>query len=158
MAMNEQPLLVLVSGLPGSGKTTLAQKLETELGAIRMSPDEWMTAFAIDLYDSDRRERIESFQLGLALKLLERGQAVIIEWGTWSRSERDALRIAAQRSGARVHLHFLHASADILFERLQKRGMENPPIPYGDVLKWFDVIEIPSEDEVALYDHAAVGV
>jgi predicted kinase len=33
--------LHLMIGLPGSGKTTLAKKLEAELGALRLTPEEW---------------------------------------------------------------------------------------------------------------------
>ncbi|MEK7765765.1 MAG: AAA family ATPase, partial [bacterium] len=45
------PRLIIVCGLPGSGKTTLAKRLEGQLGAIRFAPDEWMEALSIDLYD-----------------------------------------------------------------------------------------------------------
>jgi predicted kinase len=36
--------LIIVCGLPGSGKTTHAKQLEQELRAIRLCPDEWITA------------------------------------------------------------------------------------------------------------------
>lgn len=50
--------LVVVCGLPGSGKTTLGIRLETEYGAIRLSPDEWMEAIGVDIFDERTRERI----------------------------------------------------------------------------------------------------
>ena len=34
--------MILVVGLPGSGKTTVARKLEREQHALRLGPDEWM--------------------------------------------------------------------------------------------------------------------
>ncbi len=36
--------LVVVCGLPGSGKTTHARRLEHEIDAERLCPDEWMQA------------------------------------------------------------------------------------------------------------------
>jgi predicted kinase len=36
--------LIIVCGLPGSGKTTFAKALEIRHSAIRFSPDEWMNA------------------------------------------------------------------------------------------------------------------
>ena len=36
------PRLIIVCGLPGSGKTTLAKALENRLRAVRFSPDDWM--------------------------------------------------------------------------------------------------------------------
>lgn len=46
--------LIIVSGLPGSGKTRLAERLEHDLQAIRLAPDEWMADLGVDLYDAER--------------------------------------------------------------------------------------------------------
>jgi len=46
--------LIVVCGLPGSGKTTLAKALEERLDAIRFCADEWLEALALDLYDEER--------------------------------------------------------------------------------------------------------
>lgn len=48
-----QPRLIIVCGLPGSGKTSRAKALERELRAVRFSPDEWMQELAVDLFDED---------------------------------------------------------------------------------------------------------
>ena len=118
----------MVCGLPGTGKTTLAKRLESSLRAIRFSPDEWMDALSLDIYDEGARGKIEALQWRFARDLLTLGLTVIIEWGTWGRSERDTLRLGARALGAAVELHYLTASVDVLFERIQQRGMENPPI------------------------------
>src|SRR6266849_1277350 len=119
------PRLIIVCGLPGSGKTTHAKLLEARLGAIRFSPDEWLAALALDLYDEGRRDKIEALQWKFGQELLSLGLTVIIEWGTWGRSERDTLRLGARVLGAAVELHYLSAPADALFDRIQRRGMEN---------------------------------
>jgi predicted kinase len=41
--------LIIVCGLPGSGKSAHAKLLEDRLRAIRLSPDEWMDALSLDL-------------------------------------------------------------------------------------------------------------
>jgi len=41
--------LIIVCGLPGSGKTTHAKQLQAKLGAICFSADEWMDALSLDL-------------------------------------------------------------------------------------------------------------
>jgi predicted kinase len=56
------PRLIIVCGLPGAGKTTLAKQLERTLRAVRFCPDEWMAELQINLWDEARRARIEAFQ------------------------------------------------------------------------------------------------
>src|SRR3954471_1695995 len=96
------PRLIIVCGLPGSGKTTHARRMAAEFGAVRLCPDEWMAALSIDLHDEDKRGKIEALQWALGQELIARGQVVIIEWGTWGRGERDKLRIQARTLGAAV--------------------------------------------------------
>jgi len=152
MESSAGPRLIIVCGLPGSGKTTLAMRLESKLHAIRFAPDEWMTALSLDIYDEASREKIEALQWKFAQNLLALGLTVIIEWGTWARSERDTLRTGARALGAAVELHYLSAPADVLFDRVQRRGMENPPIGRDDILRWFDIFQAPTPEELALFD------
>ena len=99
------PRLIIVCGLPGSGKSTLAKALESKLPAVRFSPDEWMDALSLNLYDEEIRGKIEALQWKLSQQLLALGLTVIIEWGTWGRTERDTLRLGARALGAAVELH-----------------------------------------------------
>ena len=146
------PRLIIVCGLPGSGKTTHARQLEHNLRAIRLCPDEWMITLGINLHDATARDRIEAVQWKLTQDLLTIGHTVIIEWGTWVRSERDALRVGARGLGASVELHFLDVPIDTLFERIQQRNRESPPIQRADLLLWGETFERPSSEEMALFD------
>jgi predicted kinase len=151
------PRLIIVCGLPGSGKTTLAKSLESKLGAVRFSPDEWLVALSLSLYDAANREKIEALQWRLGKKLLSLGLIVIIEWGTWGRSERDALRIQARAVGAAVELHYLSAPADLLFARIQRRAAESPPIERVDFDRWIEAFQAPTPEEMALFDEPLVA-
>jgi predicted kinase len=146
------PRLVIVCGLPGSGKTTLAKRLEGSLRAIRFSADEWMDSLSLIIYDEAAREKIEALQWKFARDLLALGLTVIIEWGTWARSERDTLRLGARALGAAVELHYLSAPVDVLFDRIQQRSMENPPIERDAMLQWCAMFQAPTPEEMALFD------
>ena len=144
--------LIIVCGLPGTGKTTLAKWLEGRQRAVRLAPDEWMDALSINLYDEASRGKIEALQWKFGQDLLKLGLVVIVEWGTWGRSERDALRLGARALGAAVELHYVSAPPDVLFERIQRRGRENPPILQETIAQWVEMFQAPTNEEMALFD------
>lgn len=155
--VNEGARLTIVMGLPGVGKTTFATELAARYGGVRLCPDEWMDSLDIDLWDSDARQRIEDLQWQFAKQLIALGNHAIIEWGTWARVERDTLRLGARALGATVVLHYLEAPLDVLYERISARGRENPPITRDDIESWAAIIELPTPEELALFDAPDYG-
>ncbi len=149
------PRLIIVCGLPGSGKTTLAKMLERRLRAVRFSPDDWMDALSLNIWDEERRGKIEALQWKFGQELLALGLTVIIEWGTWGRSERDTLRLGARALGAAVELHYLSAPVDVLMDRIQQRGTEAPRIERDQLLRWVEIFQTPTPEEIALFDKSS---
>ena len=118
-----------------------------------------MDALSLNLWDEEKRGKIEALQWKFGQELLALGLTVIIEWGTWGRSERDSLRLGARALGAAVELHYLSAPADVLFERIQRRGLENPPIEKAALTRWCEMFQAPTPEEMALFDKPlAAGV
>jgi predicted kinase len=69
--------LIIVCGSPGAGKTTLAKTIESQPRALPLSPDEWMDALDINLWDERSRAKIEALQWTLAQQLLKLGLRVL---------------------------------------------------------------------------------
>ncbi len=157
MAEGARGRLIIVCGLPGAGKTTHARELATKLDALRLSADDWMESLGVSLWDGDVRDRVEHFQWELAQHMLGLGQTVIIEWGTWGRSERDVLREGARQLGAAVELHYLGAPLEVLWGRVRERGLEDPPMTREQLETYAAMIDVPTEAELALYDPAGSG-
>lgn len=156
VANPERGRLVVLCGLPGSGKTTLAHQLVASTGAVRLCPDEWITELGGDLYDEPLRLRVEGLQWSLAQELLGRGLAVVIEWGVWSRAEREVLRERARQLGAAIELRHLDVPIDVLVERVLARNEELPwgmvAISEADLRSWVGQFEAPTAEELARYD------
>lgn len=148
--------LILLCGLPGSGRTTLAKRLAREIPAVRLCPDEWMADLGFDLFDERARDRLEGRFRGHARELLRVGQTVILEFGFWARSERDEMRLAARALGVPVELHHLAAPVDELCRRLEARGREGGPgtVPVSRELlgEYVKIFQAPGDDELALFD------
>lgn len=145
--------LVVVTGLPGSGKTTHARDIADHLDAVRLCPDDWMQRLDVDLWDADTRDRIEGLQWDLGRDLLARGQSVIVEWGTWARVERDHLRDGGRAAGARVELHHLHAPVEVLWQRIGLRDREDPPVTRPHLDEWVQLFQWPDDAELGTWDH-----
>jgi predicted kinase len=155
--------LHLMVGLPGSGKTTLARKLETKYSALRLSVDEWhIRLFGCDVRDDSnesdfskhnaRHDAVESLLRETAARVLVLGVDVILDFGFWVRSQRDELRAKARELGADFKIHFTDASEELLLERIKGRNVQLPSgafhIPEGKLKEWMRLLEPPSPDEI----------
>jgi predicted kinase len=149
----KQPRLVLICGLPASGKTARARELADRYGAVRLNGDEWKLALGIDPFDDDARVRLETQLLGLTRRLLTVGTSVILEWGFWARVERDELRETGRSLGAAVELHFLDVPYDELVRRVANRTAKGGiPITADHMDRYRRMFQPPTDEELSLYD------
>ena len=142
-------------GLPCSGKTTLAKQIERERSALRLTPDEWIARlFGADVAGAAldaARDPVEAALWELAARVLALGVDVILDFGFWTRSEREDFRARAARFGARSEIHFTDAPEDVLLTRLAARNSRLPPgtfrIDEARFKLWLRLFEPPTEDE-----------
>jgi predicted kinase len=148
--------LHLMVGLPCSGKTTLAQKLEGEQSALRLTPDEWQVRlFGQDAEEPEhdvRHTLIETMLWNIASRALALGMNVILDFGFWAREEREDFRLRAKQLGASSEVHFLDVSEDELMRRLEVRNsqlsQESFHIPEDMMRPWIAFFQRPTPDEL----------
>lgn len=152
--------LILVCGLPGAGKTTLARRMERAWPIVRLCPDEWLADLGIDPWDEAARDRLEERLTRLALTLLGLGQGVVLEYGFWGRSERDRKRAEAHALGVPVDLYYLDVPLDELWRRLHARNHGPSPgtveIGRAALERMAGILQPPDAAELALFDRGAV--
>ena len=147
--------LVLLCGLPASGKTTLARELADVYDAVRLNPDEWELALGVDPFDERFQVKLEAAFWELAQRLLVLGISVVLEWGFWARSERDEKREAARALGVAVELRFLDAPYEELVGRVEARHRAGGiAITERHMARYRAAFQAPTDEELRLYDPA----
>jgi predicted kinase len=154
--MPTPPTLFLLCGLPGAGKTTLARELERSTPALRLTPDEWMAPlYGHELTRAELdacRDPVEAVQWAIAARALELGVNVILDFGFWTRSERENFRRRAAALGARSSLRYVAVKRATLWARLEARNAALPQHTFLVTLKqfekWWAVFEPPVADEL----------
>lgn len=154
------PLAVLLAGLTGSGKTTVAQAL-TGLGFTRLSVDEKVHRlhgrYGVDYpehtYFDRERPVIETIRERF-IKELEAGNDVVLDHGLWRRADRDDWERAAREAGGHPLVVYLPADREELLRRLVERNQREDanaltvtPEALDDFFARFDP---PADDEEAI--------
>lgn len=148
----DQPTLFLTVGLPGTGKTTAARRIEAEHGALRLTKDEWMKALFGRDNPASASDVIEGRLIQIGMRALELGISVVIDYGLWSRDERSALRQAAADIGAAVVICYVELTPAEQRKRLDQRLAQAPhetwPISEQELAEWASKIDIPTSAEL----------
>jgi predicted kinase len=147
-----QPTLFLTVGLPGTGKTTAARRIEIEQNALRLTKDEWVKALYGHENPPSAHDVIEGRLIEIGLRALELGSNVVIDYGLWSRDERSALRQAAADRGARVDMRYFELTPAQQRSRLERRLAEAPDTTWQvsdeELVEWAAHIDIPTPGEL----------
>jgi predicted kinase len=124
--MDRQPIVYLICGFIGAGKTTFAKKLEEKTGAARITKDEWSIRLigndpAIDGY-AEWDHKIIGLSRHVAFYLAEKGVDVIIDEGFWAKDERDEMKRKIGAIGAKAIMYYVEAPIETIRKRVAGRN------------------------------------
>ncbi|MEV1158054.1 ATP-binding protein [Micromonospora chokoriensis] len=144
--------LFLTVGLPCTGKTTAARRIEVERKALRLTKDEWVKALYGPENPPSAQDVIEGRLIEIGLRTLELGTNVVIDYGLWNRDERTALRQAAADLGATAELHYFALTPAEQRRRLDQRQTEAPhttwPMSDDELAEWAATFDVPTPGEL----------
>jgi predicted kinase len=161
---NFAPLVVMMCGVAGSGKTTFAQQLEKE-GFIRLSIDEEIWAsngrYGIDF----PLEKYEEYKVDAEVKLRNQlinlilaKQHVVIDFSFWQRSRRNEYQRLIEEFGGKSKLIYLKVHPNDLHERLRIRSQRfdaNAAFPITEKILTFYLngFEVPTGEGEIVIEH-----
>ena len=148
----------LICGKICCGKTTYANKICVENNAVLLSVDE-ITLALFGQYCGDKHdkyvERTEKYLLNKSLELIENNINVVLDWGFWTKAEREFVKGFYKSRNIECELHYIDISDETWKFRLHKRNnavlaKETSAYYVDDNLaaKFASIFEVPSEDEI----------
>jgi predicted kinase len=158
------PLVVLMCGVAGSGKTTFAQQLE-KAGFVRLSIDEeiWATNgrygidFPIENYEKFK-EVAEAKLRNQLVNLIQNKQQVVVDFSFWKRSRRNEFKQLIENAGGEWKLIYLKVHPNDLRERLRKRSQRfdaNAAFPITEEIlsSFLNGFEVPAGEGEIVIEH-----
>lgn len=143
-------MLVIFSGLPGTGKTSVAEELSRHLRAERLTTDELRRR--IDKhpdYSQTHKRSIYAALMEEAERSLRQGKKVILDGTFFKRDMRQRARELARRHHEPFYLVFVTCPQEIVKERLEEREKKGKDASEADfrvyqiIQKQFEEIEDP---------------
>ena len=162
----------LVCGSTGAGKTTYAVRLAEELGAVRFSIDEWMSAlFWMDAghpfepaWAMQRVQRCAGLIWRTARDVCLRGAPCVLEIGLTTAEVRARYAGLAREAGLQVKLHLVDAPVEVRWARVRARNAEageTGQLPFELTREMFDFVETmwetPSDAELTACDGVRIA-
>jgi len=166
------PLVHLVCGSTGAGKTTYARALTERIGGVLFSIDEWMsTLFWMDTpqpidakWSIERVDRCLDQIWAVARQIGSRVVPCVLDVGLGQASTRQRFYRLASDAGLSVQLHVLDVPPAERWRRVESRNRERGTtydLPFDVTREMFDFVEAlweaPTDEEMAAHNGVRVS-
>lgn len=152
MATSTKPILYLLLGLPGAGKTTAATEISKLTGAVHLSSDNFrLSLFETPTFSQDEHDALYKMLDYMCELLLKHGTSVVYDANLNRYKHREEKYQLAKRSQATTKLLWLMTSRELAKQRRlasQHKDLvpttETPPALFDRIA---DIFEPPHKDE-----------
>ena len=144
-----------------SGKSTYSQQLRKDKKAVILSVDDITLTLlgqnggdTLDVYV----EKLEQYFFQKSVEIVETGINVILDWGFWTKAERDFAKQFYGSQGIEYEFHYISINDEEWYRRLEKRNkdvLEKKSDAYyvdeGLAEKFKSIFEIPGKEEIDVW-------
>lgn len=151
----------LICGKICCGKSTYGEKLRKEYKAVLLSIDEiTLSLFGQHCGDKhdDYVERTEKYLFEKSLEILEIGVNVVLDWGFWTKEERDYAKAFYKSRNIECEFHYIDVNDEEWAFRLTKRNaavlQDEASAYYVDenlAKKFNDIFQNPEKEEIDIW-------
>ena len=117
--------IILLCGKICSGKSYFAEKLKEERNAVLLSCDEAYSSIFPDRHEGlleEEMNRIKAYLYRKSLDILKTGTEVILDFGFWSKTERERINRYYEYNGIETEWHFVDVSDEVWERNIERRN------------------------------------
>lgn len=154
--------LLCICGKIGCGKTYYANRLKEQEHAVILSTDE----VTYDLTNNQQGEGYDEFARRVnlylrkkAVEIVNAGCTVILDWGFWTKENRNEIKRYGENNGVLVEMHYIDIDDKTWYENIEKRNNEvisgnggsSFYVDEGLLNKVSSLFEIPEKEEIDIW-------
>lgn len=125
--MLNKPVLFLLYGFPGSGKTFFARQFSDEVKAVHLSAEQLRSEFFEDpVYDQNENGIVEHLVSYLVQQFLQAGVSVLLDYDADRQKQRAIFKELAISSKAELLLVWFQLDIETAFSRVARRDRRRP--------------------------------
>lgn len=155
-----KPLLILLYGFPGSGKTFFARQLCENLMAVHVQGDRMRSElFAAPSYNKEENHVVSSLMNYMTGEFLNAGVSVVYDTNAMRATQRRALRNMATKAGAETILVWLQIDPETAFARASRRDHRKSDDHYSrDMdMRTFDALNAGMQNPTSLERYVVIS-